>query len=141
MVGEAGNGREVLILTKTCQPDIVVMDVTMPELNGVEATRHILEQKAVSKVVALSMHTSADVVSDMLRAGASAFVVKECAFEELDEAIHVVAEGGKYLSPRIAGTVIDDYVDQCNMNESGGAFPVKMFDLTGTRGLAISGRG
>jgi two-component system response regulator NreC len=121
VVGEAANGREVLTCVRDVQPDIVVMDVTMPELNGVEATRRIIEESTHCKIVTLSMHASTDVVSDMLRAGASAYVLKDCAFQELDEAIRVVAEGGKYLSPRVAGTVIDDYVGQGNTHDSGHA--------------------
>lgn len=117
VVGEAANGREVLKRVKETRPDVVVMDVTMPELNGVEATRRIMEEWESTKIVALSMRVSTDVVSDMLRAGAAAYVLKDCAFEELEEAIRMVAGGGKYLSSRVAGTVIDDYVDQCNRNE------------------------
>jgi DNA-binding NarL/FixJ family response regulator len=119
VLGEAANGRDVLTLAREMQPDVVVMDVTMPELNGVEATRRLLEMYASCRVVALSMHASTEVVSGMLHAGASAFVLKDCAFEELDEAIQTVVKGGKYLSPRVAGTVIDDYVAQQNGMTSG----------------------
>ena len=119
VVGEAGNGREVITKAKAIRPDVIVMDVTMPELNGVEATRRVVEDLPQVKVVALSVHANTEVISDMLRAGASAFVLKDCAFDELDEAIHVAVDGRKYLTPRVTGDLIDDYVDQVNKGEPG----------------------
>ena len=99
-------------LVRELTPDIVVMDVTMPNLNGVDATRRIVDEFPAVKVIALSIHSNRRFVSDMLKAGASGYIVKECLFDELVQAIRVVAGGGAYLSPKITGTVVDDYVKE-----------------------------
>ncbi len=104
----AKNGREAIILTEEINPDIVVMDINMPDLNGIEATRQIVKLKDPPGVIALSVYTSRRFVSDMLRAGASGYLVKECAFEELADAIRIVADNKCYLSPQIHGVVIKD---------------------------------
>ena len=110
VVGEAEDGREALSLARELAPDIVVMDITMPNLNGVDATRQIIGEFPKVKVIALSIHSNRRFVSEMLKAGASGYVLKECLFDELACAIRAVAGGGSYLSPRITGVVVDDYV-------------------------------
>jgi len=110
VVGEAEDGRAALQLVRELVPDIVVMDIAMPNLNGVEATRQIVGEFPETRVIALSVHSRRRFVADMLRAGASGYVLKECLFEELLRAIRAVVQGGTYLSPRITGVIVDDYV-------------------------------
>ncbi|MBL7223093.1 MAG: response regulator transcription factor [Candidatus Brocadiae bacterium] len=112
VVDEARNGREAVSLASQKQPRVVVMDVVMPDLNGIEATRQILSASPNIKVLALSMHSDRRFVAGMLSAGASGYVLKDCAFEELAEAIRTVAADRTYLSPGIAGVVVEDYVKQ-----------------------------
>lgn len=111
VVGEASEGRAAVALAKKTVPNIVVMDVGMPGLNGIEATEQIIAGAGnKTKVVGLSMHADRRFVTAMLRAGASAYVLKDCAFDELIRAIHCVLTGKVFLSPRIAGVVVDDYL-------------------------------
>jgi DNA-binding NarL/FixJ family response regulator len=110
VLAEAKEGRTAVELVQDLRPDVVIMDVAMPELNGVEATRKIIDQDQHLHVVALSMHKERQYVARMLEAGASGYLLKDCAFEELVDAIRTVVRGQTYLSPSIAGTVVDDYV-------------------------------
>jgi len=110
VAGEAEDGREALQMAKKLLPDVVVMDIAMPDLNGIEATRQILADRSDVRVVALSMHSDKRFVSEMLKAGASAYLLKDCAFEELITAIRTVMKGKIYLSPGIAGVVIGEYI-------------------------------
>lgn len=111
IVGEAGNGRETIELVKKASAHLVVMDVAMPDMNGIEATRQILKTTSTVKVVALSGHTGRGFVREMLKAGASAYVLKSRAGDELLRAIKEVMKGKKYLSPDIACGVVDEYVE------------------------------
>ncbi|MBE9519909.1 MAG: response regulator transcription factor [Proteobacteria bacterium] len=108
VVAEAENGRRAVQLAVEHKPDVVVMDVSMPDLNGIEATSQVLESLPDAKVIALSMHTDKRFVMGMLRAGASGYLLKDCASQELASAIISVASNKKYLSPDIAGVVIED---------------------------------
>jgi DNA-binding NarL/FixJ family response regulator len=110
VVGEAENGRKAVLIAQEKKPDVVVMDVSMPDLNGMEATTQIIESLPETKVIALSMHSDKRFVMGMLRAGASGYLLKDCASQELANAIHQVAGGNKYLSPEITGVVIDDFL-------------------------------
>ena len=110
VVAEADDGREALELVERLPVDMVIMDVAMPALNGIEATRRLLSTKPGTKVIGLSMHTDRRFVSEMLKAGASGFVSKDSAFEELVQAIRTVQDGNIYLSPSAAGVVVDDYL-------------------------------
>jgi two-component system response regulator NreC len=112
VIDEADDGRKALDLVKKLVPDIVIMDITMPNLNGVDATRYIVREFPQVKVIALSIHSNRAFVVDMLKAGASGYVLKECSFIELVEAIQTVMDGGVYLSPRVAGVVVSDYVQR-----------------------------
>jgi DNA-binding NarL/FixJ family response regulator len=107
---EAEDGRTVVRLAEEKLPDLVIMDIAMPLLNGIEATRQILRKNEKVRVIALSMHSDRNFVLEMLKAGASGYILKDCAFEELTNAIYTVMGGKIYLSPRIAETVIKDYV-------------------------------
>lgn len=108
-VGEARDGHEAIQQARDIQPQVVIMDARMPDLNGIDATRQILQQNRGIKVIALSMHIEDRMVKAMLEAGAQAYLPKDCALEELLRAIRVVVEGGSYLSPSIAGGLIEDY--------------------------------
>ena len=108
VVGEAENGRKAVQMVQEKTPDVVVMDVSMPDLNGMEATTQIIESLPETKVIALSMHSDKRFVMGMLRAGASGYLLKDCASQELANAIFQVAGGKKYLSPEITGVIIDN---------------------------------
>jgi len=108
VVAEAENGRKAVQLAQDTKPDIVVMDVSMPDLNGIDATVQIIESVPETHVVALSMHSDKRFVMGMLRAGAAGYLLKDCASQELANAIRQVAKGKKYLSPEITGVVVDD---------------------------------
>jgi DNA-binding NarL/FixJ family response regulator len=111
IVGEASNGREAVKLCTEEKPDLVIIDIAMPELNGIEATRQIIAKTPATKVIALSMHSSRRFILDMLKAGASGYLLKDCAMEELDMAITAVRDNKMFLSPSIAGTVVKGMVN------------------------------
>ena len=111
VVGEVADGQMSVQLAGELRPDVIIMDVTMPNLNGIEATRRITEQFPNIKVIALSVHTERRYVIDMLKAGASGYVLKACLFYDLVDAIRTVMAGEIYLSPRITTVVVDDYIN------------------------------
>ena len=117
----ATNGRTAVALAAEHHPDIIIMDVSMPDLNGIEATRQILRDHPGIKVIALSVHTGKEYVSNMLRAGATAYLLKDCAVDELGEAIKYVLADKVYISPDIAGVVVEDYLKQ--LDERSGVVP------------------
>ena len=110
VVGEAGDGRAAVAMVEELGPDVVVMDVGMPGLNGIEATRQIISREPDAKVLALSMHSDRRFMGEMLKAGAKGYLLKDGAFEELATAIRSVVADKIYLSPKIADVVVDDYV-------------------------------
>lgn len=110
VLADTDEGRRAVELVRELSPDVVIMDVTMAGLNGIEATRLIAAEFPEVKVVALSIHSQRRFIADMLSAGASGYILKECLFDELVQAIQAVAVGGRYLSPRIADVVVEDYV-------------------------------
>lgn len=110
VVGEAADGREAAAKVAALSPDLVIIDVSMPELNGVEATRRIRELSEHTAVIGLSAHAEPRVVAEMLRAGASGFVAKAGPPEELIHAIAAVRVGGTYLSPQVARSVVQAFV-------------------------------
>ena len=112
VVGGVEDGRQAVDSVRQLAPDIVIMDISMPNLNGIDATRKIAEETDNVKIIALSIHSSRQFVAEMLKAGASGYILKDCLFDELMEAIKTVLSGGIYLSPKITGVVIDDYVQR-----------------------------
>ncbi len=110
----AENGREAVKRARKYDPDIIIMDISMPELNGIEAVRQIIREKPQQKILTLSMHTDKHYIIGMLRAGVSGYVLKTNAFEELACAIRQVAEGNFYISPEITGVVIDTAINDAN---------------------------
>ena len=111
IIGEAEDGTIALQMLKKSVPDIIVMDISMPKLNGIEATRQIKHDYPDIRIIALSMHRDNLYISNMLEAGASAFLLKDCAAEELIKAIHTVMSNQTYLSPEITDFVVKDYVN------------------------------
>jgi two-component system response regulator NreC len=110
VVAEADNGRTTLRLVQELKPQVVIMDISMPDLNGIEATRQISVESPGVKVVALSMHSDSLFVLNMLKAGASGYLLKDCALEELVKAIRTVVAQKTYLSPGVSDIVIKDFV-------------------------------
>lgn len=109
VVGEAANGREAIELAERLQPDVLVMDVSMPELNGIEATRRLSEAAPRCHVLALSMHRDSVYVREILRAGAQGYLLKDSNDLDLRTAVRAVARGEAYLSPAVSGAVLEDY--------------------------------
>ena len=110
VVAEAEEGREALELARRLEPQVVILDITLPGLNGIELTRQILAENAEARVVALSIHTEQTYVSEMLSAGARAYLPKDTAFSELAKAVHAVVEGQVYLAPSVTGNLVKDYL-------------------------------
>jgi DNA-binding NarL/FixJ family response regulator len=117
VVGEATNGREVLNRVKELRPDIVIMDITMPELNGIDATHQIMESGMEVKVIILSMQSSSEHIFRALKAGASGYLLKESAGKEVIEAVRTVMGGKRYLSPSISETLVLDYLQVRELSE------------------------
>ncbi len=120
VVGEAEDGRSTLELAKKLKPQVVVMDISMPDLNGMDATRKIIEEAPGVKVLTLSMHTDQRFVERMLEAGATGYLAKDCAFEELARAIRTLVGNETYLSPSIADTLRRDYLRQIGKADTSG---------------------
>jgi DNA-binding NarL/FixJ family response regulator len=114
VVGHAENGRDAVALVRTLNPDIVIMDIHMPELNGTEATRIIAREFPHVKVIALSMHSDRGIILEILRAGASGYLLKDCATDELERAIRTVMAHKTYVSPDVTGIVIDELRGETN---------------------------
>jgi two-component system, NarL family, response regulator NreC len=109
VVGEAADGRMVVRLTRELKPNVVIMDIAMPELNGIEATRQIVSEAPGIRIIALSMHADKHFVRGMLQAGASGYLLKHCASQELVQAIRAVMNHQVYLSPGITELVVEDF--------------------------------
>jgi DNA-binding NarL/FixJ family response regulator len=110
VIAEAENGRKALQLTRKLSPDVIIMDVSMPDLNGIDAARQIIGEQPGLKIVALSMHSEKQFVEGMLKAGVSGYLLKDTAFEELIKAIRVVCAGKKYLSPDVTDIVLNEFI-------------------------------
>lgn len=110
VVGEAGNGREALRLIRTLAPQVVLMDVAMPELNGLDATAHAMREWPQLKVIIVSMHASEAYVIEALRAGAAGYLLKNADADELERAIRAVVRGERYLAPSVSQHVIDRFL-------------------------------
>ncbi len=131
VVGEAENGREAIAMVEALSPHVVLMDITMPELNGMDATRQLKKKYPEVKILILSMHTSEEYIFETLRAGASGYLVKRSATTDLIQAIHVAHRGDSYLSPDISNKVISYYVKQKEVGEEDAGEPEGLGKLSG----------
>jgi DNA-binding NarL/FixJ family response regulator len=111
IVGEAADGVEALELTRQLRPDVLVADVSMPRMNGIELTRQVSDLQAATRVLALSMHVEREFVREMFRAGASGYVVKAAAYDELVAALETLKGGRTYVSPAVAAVLVDSIVN------------------------------
>jgi len=120
VVAEAVNGRQAVNLAKKHTPDVVIMDINMPDLNGIEATKQITSKRTDIKVIALSMQSDKRYVAKMLQAGVKGYLLKDCAFDELIHGIRKVMSNHLYLSPQIDDIVIGDYIKHLSKEYSNG---------------------
>ncbi|HYO62160.1 MAG TPA: response regulator transcription factor [Pyrinomonadaceae bacterium] len=112
VVGEAGDGRAAWLLAKQLQPDVVLMDVSMPGMNGAEATERLRQDCPLIKVLALTVYEDKGYLRQLLAAGAAGYVLKRAVVEELVRAVRAVAAGGSYIDPTLAGKVVSSYISQ-----------------------------
>ena len=118
IVGEAKNGLDAIEMASTLNPEIIIMDIEMPELNGLDATRKILKTNSGVKILALSRHYEKKYVSEMFAAGAAGYILKDSAVEELIKAVDTIIDGEVYCSPSLIGVVIQGYKSLANKEES-----------------------
>jgi len=111
IVAQAPDGRQAVKMAATVFPDVILMDVSMPGLNGIEATAQIIKDNPQIKVLALSAHSNKRFVTDILKSGAHGYLLKDCITEELFRAIDAVKNGERYLCSKVAGVIIDNYID------------------------------
>jgi DNA-binding NarL/FixJ family response regulator len=119
VVGEAADGREAIERAEELRPDVVVMDIAMPGLNGLEATRQLKKRFPEMKIIILTMHSNEEYVLQTLRSGASGYLIKKSAPSDLISAIREVYQGKSFLSPSISKTVIDEYIRQADKMAEG----------------------
>ena len=117
VVGEAGNGRDAVEQCRTLNPDLVLMDVAMPELNGIEAARQILQQQPEVRIIMLSMHATRQHIFESLKAGVRGYVLKDAAFADLLVAIRAVMSGRTHVSPQLSDVVMQDYIRRAKGTE------------------------
>ncbi|HVB59741.1 MAG: response regulator transcription factor [Ktedonobacteraceae bacterium] len=117
VIGEAQDGKQAINATMHLQPDIVLMDITMPDMGGIEATRQIKKIAPEVKVLVLTMHENDEYVFQALRAGASGYILKEAADTELITALHVLRSGQFYLSPSAQSVIVGDYLQRVHTGE------------------------
>lgn len=117
VVGEAQDGRQAIYEVQRLQPDVILMDITMPDMNGIEATRQIKKMLPEARVLILTMHENDEYVFQALRAGASGYILKEAADTELISALHVIQNGQFYLSPAAQSVMVGDYLQRVRIGE------------------------
>jgi two-component system response regulator NreC len=118
IVGEAGDGREAVALARKLKPDVVIIDLSMPVMSGVEATKLIREQVPESKVLVLTMHENEEYVFQILRSGAGGYILKNCGRDELAAAIRAVSKGEKFFSPKVSEMMVQAYLRKAEARET-----------------------
>lgn len=116
VVGDVSNGREAIDLAHKLQPDVIVMDIHMPELNGIEATQQIIRDTPKIKILCLSMYSNRRLVADMLKAGATGYLLKESASSELVDAIRNISQGETYLCHKVARVFVERFMNRQSQN-------------------------
>jgi DNA-binding NarL/FixJ family response regulator len=118
VVGEAPDGREAVKMAANLKPDVVIMDISMPVLNGIDATQQVIEVSPSSRVIILSMYSTSEHIFRAFKAGAQGYLLKESAGSDVVNAVRAVREGKRYLTERIAETILDDFIHQRSLQES-----------------------
>jgi DNA-binding NarL/FixJ family response regulator len=118
IVGQAKNGLSAIDMVGEKIPDVVVMDISMPDINGIDATQEILRDFPNVKIIALSMHSAKKFIREMFKAGASGYLLKDCEYDELTNAIRLVISGKSYISPEITDEVLDNYIRTSTQEKS-----------------------
>lgn len=118
VVAEAPDGREAVKLAASLKPDVVIMDISMPVLNGIEATQQVVEVSPSSRVIILSMYSTSEHIFRAFKAGAQGYLLKESAGSDVVNAVRAVREGKRYLTERITETILDDFIHQRSLRES-----------------------
>ena len=118
VIGEADNGEEAIRIVSELKPDVVIMDVAMPDMNGIEATRIITERDDAARVLALSMHADRRFISEMIDAGASGYLLKECAIDELAFALRSIRKYDFYISPSVSNVILEKYLKPFEPDET-----------------------
>lgn len=111
VIAEAENGRDAVTLAHMVQPDVIVMDIAMADMNGIEATKRIIHEHPNAKILILSMHHDKSIVIEVIKAGAKGYLLKDCASSEVVKAIMVVHKGEAYLSPKISSVVLENMMN------------------------------
>ncbi|MEW6717012.1 MAG: response regulator transcription factor [Chloroflexota bacterium] len=140
VIGDASNGREAVKRVLELCPDIVVMDIAMPELNGIDATQKIVQSCISTQIIILSMHSTSEHISGALKAGARGYILKESAGIEVVNAVRTVHAGHFFLSPKISDGVIDDYVQQVKTISSDGPIASLSFREREVLQLVVEGK-
>ncbi|MCR8850548.1 response regulator transcription factor [Rossellomorea sp. SC111] len=120
VVAEGDDGSEAMNLVETHEPDVVLMDINMPEINGVEATRELMDKYPDTKVIILSIHDDENYVNHALKTGALGYLLKEMDSDALVDAVKIVAEGGSYVHPKVTHNLVAEYKRLANAQNSGG---------------------
>ena len=120
VVGEADDGEKAVAMAKDLAPDLVIMDISMPRLSGVEAIRQIRADNRAVKILVLSMHSENTIVTEALRAGCHGYVLKSSLFREVSAAVEAISRGERYLSPEVTRLVIEDYVQPSGLGGEAG---------------------
>ena len=130
VIGEAGDGQEAVAMTKKLKPDVLIIDLSMPKLSGIEATKIIHEQNPDVKVLVLTMHENEEYVYQILKSGASGYMLKNSTKEELASAIHAVAKGEKFISPKVSEIMVQAYLQHAGQRETSSKAPHEDLPLT-----------
>lgn len=135
VVAEASDGKEAISLVRQYTPDVVLMDISMQDMNGLDASAQIINENPAVRIIVLSMHDGEDYVARALKSGAAAYVLKHAAPVELELALRAVARGETFLSPRVSRTLVDAFVGRTDPGD-GGAGPLTARQLDILRHIA-----
>lgn len=132
VVGEGSDGDEAIELVKELKPDVVIMDINMPTINGVEATKRLVRTYPETKVIILSIHDDENYVTHALKTGASGYLLKEMDVDSLLEAVKVVAEGGSYIHPKVTHNLVKEFrrlAEKASVSQTAGRGPIQPYEV------------